>query len=122
MDPFTIAAIGVPAIGSFLGQSSANRTNVRLAREQMAFQERMSGSAYQRAVQDMRLAGLNPALAYQQGGAQSPGGSITQVEDAIGPAVSSAQGARRLRSELDLLRVQALNTQEDTQGKSPTGS
>jgi len=99
------SALGNLAIGaiSSAGQWRANYENRKLAREQMAFQERMSGTAYQRAVADMRLAGINPMLAYMQGGASSPGGATAHMEDVVGPAVSTAMGAKRLASELKLM-------------------
>lgn len=45
------------------------------AQKQMDFQRYMSNTSYQRATEDMRLAGLNPALAYSQGGASTPMGA-----------------------------------------------
>jgi len=58
----------------------ANQQNIKLAQDQMAWQERMSNSAYERATADMRRAGLNPALAYQNGGASTPSGSLATVQ------------------------------------------
>lgn len=46
------------------------------ALNEMEFQREMSGSAYQRAMADMQKAGLNPLLAYDQGGASTPAGAM----------------------------------------------
>lgn len=73
-------------------QGSANRANIRLQREQREWEERMSNTSYQRGMEDMKKAGLNPMLAFSQGGASTPNVSAATVnpEDALARGVASA--------------------------------
>lgn len=61
-----------------------NRQAKKRASEQMRFQENMSNTSYQRAMDDMRKAGLNPILAGKLGGASTPSGAMAQTPDLSG--------------------------------------
>ncbi len=89
------ATIGAGLV-SGLSQSAANRANVNLSREQMSFQERMSSTAHQREVDDLRKAGLNPILSAGGGGASSPGGAKPDIKSVGEKAVTSALGVQQL--------------------------
>ena len=61
----------------------------------------MSNTSYQRAVEDMRKAGLNPILAYANGGASTPGGSGATITGAsMGMPSSSALGVSTMNGNV----------------------
>lgn len=77
-------ALGISAGTAFGGVASAlgglyqNQEAKRAAKRQMEFQAEMSNTGYQRAMADMREAGLNPILAGKLGPASSPAGAMYQ--------------------------------------------
>ncbi|QXP44195.1 MAG: DNA pilot protein [Arizlama microvirus] len=114
-----LGAIAAPLISgaaSLFGQQSANKANAKQAADAMRFsaaeaeknrkfQAEQSASSWQRGVKDMAAAGLNPALAYEKGGASSPSGSAASGVQAHmgssgGAAVSGAERAASLVNEV----------------------
>jgi len=109
----------IPILGdavSAWSQGKTNQMNQENAREamafsdqqsakQMAFQERMSSTQYERGMKDMRTAGLNPILAYAQGGASSPSGAsgsghMSTAQNPLASMGNSARATMRLNEEL----------------------
>lgn len=98
----------------YQGQKQTNTANAQQAQKQMDFQERMSNTSYQRAVEDMRKAGLNPALAYQQGGAATPSGASTVLGNPIAAGTNSAGAAATTFANVQATMAQAQRTQAET--------
>ncbi|QXP07839.1 MAG: DNA pilot protein [Arizlama microvirus] len=144
--PFTGGA-SLAAGAAYMGASMTNKTNASIAanrqafdaeqaQKQMDFQQQNSNTSYQRAVNDMKLAGLNPMLAYSQGGASTPTGAAAQssgyeARNVLGETATAALGAykniqevaqmqqqtKQIEAQTEATKEQTLNTSADTANK-----
>lgn len=95
------------------GQKAANEANLKIARDQMSFQERMSNTAYSRSAVDLENAGLNRILALGRP-ASTPAGALATMQNIEGPmqegisrGAGTAIAVRRQNQELKNMKAQA---------------
>jgi len=105
MDPATAALIGTGV--DFVGGLITGHSAKAAAKDQRRFQRRMSNTAYVRAVRDMKHAGLNPMLAYSQGGASTPTGAKAEVPD------FSNLGSKAVNSAAAIASLENIRAQTD---------
>lgn len=110
--PFTAMGAGAGLLG-LAGTYMTNEMNYKIAKEQMAFQERMSSTAIRRQMEDMRAGGLNPILAAKGGGASAPSGSAPVMQNPYEKAAATAMQYALYKEQLNQLRAQTEKTKSD---------
>ena len=90
-DLFTGIGSAISGLFGYKGAKKQNVASAQQAQQQMDFQERMSNTAVQRRMADLRAAGINPILAGSKE-ASSPGGAMAPM---VNQAASAAQAAQQ---------------------------
>ena len=98
---------GFGAILDFTGGLIRNKAEKKEAQRNRAFQEEMSSTAYQRAMRDMRAAGLNPILAGKMGGASTPAGSKANIGNPFEGAAQKIQTSKITNALIDKAEAEA---------------
>ena len=104
-----------------VGQHVADWLGVGTAQKQRQYEQYMSNTAFQRAIEDMKAAGLNPAMMYQSGGqgASTPSGPNTSIKSGVAMDLIG-QTASMINSITNARRVDRMTKRNELKGSDAT--
>lgn len=112
----------IGGVASLLGGERRNAAQADQAAAANAFSAQQFATRYQTTVKDMEAAGLNPMLAYSQGGGSPPSGQQAQMQDTVSPAVETFNRTRSTAAQNAVQNAQVDNIKADTENKEAMAS
>ena len=109
----TVALAGLEQGFHMINANAANKNAAHQAALNRDWQEKMSSTAYQRGMADMKAAGLNPILAYQRGPASSPSGATASTSTAGVAPFSSNAAQVSINRERAAAEIENMKEQND---------
>jgi len=112
-DPIRLTVDPISSVMGFFGQQQTNQTNSANMAATNAMTERLSSTAHQREVDDLKAAGLNPMLSYNRSGASTPVMQASQYTSPISSAVHSGLEGRKVHNDSGRLKNETTKTDAD---------
>lgn len=108
----------ISSASSLIGGLLGNQSRQEQASNANQFSASQFASRYQTTTKDMMAAGLNPMLAYTQGGGSPPIGQQAQLEDIGGAVGDSFNRAYQNQTQSRVASAQIANIEADTSNKA----
>lgn len=119
-----LIAGGAQGVFGLVGANMQQRASQGMASDMMNFQERMSSTAHQREVKDLRDAGLNPVLSALGNGSSTPTGAMGEATNqgeplgqGIASGVATANAMKAMAKDFEAKDATIANQKADTTNK-----
>lgn len=121
-EPGSTGSMATALMTASAQEEKANIASAYESQKNREFQERMSNTAHQREIADLKKAGLNPILTGKYGGSSTPSGSMAQMQKGDISKTASTITSAVAQSRLSSAQIANLNASTEKTNAETTGT